>query len=47
MDAQDRQDRNLQRILGDNLMAGTMRLFAVIGVFSAIGGGVFWYLSRL
>jgi hypothetical protein len=46
VDAQDRQDRTLQVVLGDNLMAGTLRLFLVIGVLSAIGGVVFWCVTH-
>jgi len=46
VDTQDRQDRGLQVVLGDNLMAGTLRLFLAMGVLSAIGGVVFWCLAH-
>lgn len=44
MDRQDRQDRVLHAVLGDNLMAGTLRLFLVMGALSGVGGVVFWCL---
>ena len=46
MDDQDRQDRLMQGLLGDNLMAGTLRLFVLIGLISATGGVASWFLAR-
>jgi hypothetical protein len=45
VDDQDRQDQWIQRVLGENLMAGTLRLFLLIGLISAVGGGAFWSLG--
>jgi hypothetical protein len=47
VDDQDRQDRLMQGLLGDNLMTGTLRLFVLIGIISAIGGIASWCLGRL
>ena len=46
MDDQDRQDAALQKVFGDDMMAGTLRLLIVIGGFSALGGVLSWYLAR-
>lgn len=42
----DEQDHWLDKVLGDNLMTGTLRMFLLLALISVVGGGSFWLLSR-
>jgi hypothetical protein len=42
----DRQDEWVSKVLGTNLMTGTIRLFGLLALIAIVGGGSFWLLSR-
>lgn len=42
----ERLDGIVALLLGDNMMVGTGRLFLLMGLIAAIGGGSFWWLAR-
>ncbi|WP_281171488.1 hypothetical protein [Inquilinus limosus] len=39
-------DRIIRKILGDNMMVGTARMFLIWGLLSAVGGTLAWLIGQ-